>query len=435
MAFETRLHLETLDRLCLSAQRAALQFDSATWVIAVQHLLQTNIELFDVLLRLGLQPQNIIVVGKGYSTSQEVTEALRARGIAVFPNTQSSRVGEFAQSFEQELTRALELLKRSISYGQASRVLVLDDGGRLIARIAKELPASHIVGIEQTTSGIRKIEKGVGFPVVNVAQSAAKLAYESPLIAEAILSKLAGLMPTYSRKQVVGVVGLGSVGRSMVSGLESQGHTVFTAELPQFQIGADLRKARRFVDLLRECDLVFGCSGTDLFCREGLVKHSASRLYLASCSSEDIEFLGLLKRSGKFGQFHDWPAPDLVFREQDREVTILRGGYPINFDETGVSARNEDIQLTTSLVLGGILVAYEILSSEFAGRQELVPIPPELQSAILCDWFSVAPAISRLPNEYVFKADLETIKDQTRGQPVLNLARIVDVVSHWPKTF
>lgn len=409
--------LRIVERLTAAVEQVGIHFDPEVKLVAVQHLLVTNLVLFDALFRLGLRPKNTYVIGKGYSTCSDVAHALRSRGAHVFPNTEPAPVGGFGESFDRELSVACATVARHAQEGHISRLLVLDDGGRLLNYYCRRpLRRVPIVGVEQTTSGIRRLSGQFHFPIVDVARSVAKLAYESPLIAEAVLTKIAGLVREFSPRTTCGVVGLGPVGKALVSQLQRRGHRVLVAELPEFCQAADVRNTLSFPDILAECDLVFGCTGTNLFHKPDLPSVLRSHVYLASCSSEDIEFAGLIEHWSDFGEYRKWPAPHIEIECQGWHITVIRGGYPVNFDASGESAFSEDIQLTTSLLLAGVVMALLISRSPCSTANMLVQLPAELQDGILRDWFSIAPAVKRFSDEYLVRADLPILTTLSRGK-------------------
>jgi hypothetical protein len=51
------------------------------------------------------------------------------------------------------------------------------------------------------------------------------------------------------------------------------------------------------------------------------------------------------------------PLNDRRVSLRNGEITILRGGFPLNFDGTGESVRAADIQMTRGLLLGGVVQA------------------------------------------------------------------------------
>src|SRR5690606_34495242 len=67
------------------------------------------------------------------------------------------------------------------------------------------------------------------------------------------------------------------------------------------------------------------------------------------------------------------------------DIQILRGGFPINFDGSSTSVRNEDIQVTRGLLLGAVLQALSV-----AGRDAppSMALDGELQRFVLEAWFS-----------------------------------------------
>ena len=52
-------------------------------LLACQHLLEPQLVMFKYLLGLGLQPHNCIIVGKNYSATAGVAQALPALGSSV----------------------------------------------------------------------------------------------------------------------------------------------------------------------------------------------------------------------------------------------------------------------------------------------------------------------------------------------------------------
>ncbi|MCU6535069.1 hypothetical protein NLL53_27290, partial [Klebsiella pneumoniae] len=85
--------------------------------------------------------------------------------------------------FDTQYTRHVERFFAEswarLTAGRTARVVLLDDGGSLLAVAGAMLDASaDVIGIEQTSAGYAKIVGcALGFPVINIARSAAKLRY------------------------------------------------------------------------------------------------------------------------------------------------------------------------------------------------------------------------------------------------------------------
>ena len=76
------------------ARTANFNFGEDTAVVTVQHMLWQTIDLFEALVALGLKRENIFALGKVYSNSSIVIDALRKRGTNVIESAAASP-GEF----------------------------------------------------------------------------------------------------------------------------------------------------------------------------------------------------------------------------------------------------------------------------------------------------------------------------------------------------
>jgi hypothetical protein len=132
-----------------------------TLIISVQHLCSTTEALFDALFQLHLEPRNLYVIGKCYSTNPKVLLRLRSRGVnALFSSSFFNYSVPFDLDFDQNINKMIEQVIASNDLFSYDRVIILDDGGHLLEKanelLSKELP---IIGIEQTSSGFNRIKK------------------------------------------------------------------------------------------------------------------------------------------------------------------------------------------------------------------------------------------------------------------------------------
>src|SRR6185295_12934768 len=95
------LSLEVTQTLCERAKSAFFEFGEDTALVAVQHMLEQTIDLFETITDLGVSPQNIFALGKVYSNSRPVIETLRNRGVTVVEST-TPGPGRFDEYFEQD---------------------------------------------------------------------------------------------------------------------------------------------------------------------------------------------------------------------------------------------------------------------------------------------------------------------------------------------
>jgi hypothetical protein len=118
MAFPTLPVVENLVRTPTPEIRERL---SRTTLVAVQHLLESTGSLIDALLRLGLCPKNVFVLGKAYSSNPNVAAELRAKGVSVDPGRMGTTPGEFQEVFRRDVVRLWETLSFSMTVDDAHR--------------------------------------------------------------------------------------------------------------------------------------------------------------------------------------------------------------------------------------------------------------------------------------------------------------------------
>ena len=193
-------------------------------VAGIQHLLGTTAGLLRGLSASGVDPNDIVMLGKQYSQHMQVVAELRDEGYRIVP------AGASASGWEMD--RMLNDATRGLAPGE--KLLLLDDGGQLLAYVNERRPDLHgrVVGVEQTRKGIRLLEKlTMRFPVIDVAQSWAKLRYEAPMIGRsvgmAVVDKLAKLAGSgVDTGQVVVLLGYGVVGQATARYLKGLGYRV-----------------------------------------------------------------------------------------------------------------------------------------------------------------------------------------------------------------
>jgi hypothetical protein len=362
-----------------------------TGIVCVQHLLETTGSLLEALLTLGVEPSNVHVLGKAYSTNPDVATRLRRLGVSVSNGTLPTHPGHFSEAVRDDLLKLWDSAT-SLRSGAIDTLVVVDDGGRCLTSVPEWCAAiPSVVGIEQTQFGMARLPYE-RFPVVLVARSAAKMYVEAPMIARAIAgraaSSLAATLGTHRR----GVVGAGHIGSALLAEFQRNGFdvSVYDPVLSGHTLPG-IKKYASLYRLVRDTDVLFGCTGVDIFGTQVVDEEWFSRCrVLASCSSEDVEFQSLLRMYGV-------PVVDRVAHVVSdvncligaRGITVLRGGYPVNFDGTPDSVPAEDIQLTRGLLLGAIFQA--VLLSKAQARCEPVMLAPEIQQVVCEAWFAGDP--------------------------------------------
>lgn len=381
--------LAVLDALCERLRPAVKPALHNVVFVCVQHLLETTGSLFESLIGLGADPRRIHVLGKHYSTNDSVAGDLRSLGCHVYHGSARHGPGQFAAAFQRDVARMWAAAERSVEQTQA-RVVVVDDGGRCLAATPPGLrKAGRVVGIEQTTSGLSTLVAAARgeLPVVRVATSAAKRRLESPLISDAVLERVGNLLSCAPTTMTCGVVGLGNVGRALARDVRSRGFRVVSFDLRSGDVLEGVTRVDSLAALFREADIIFGCSGSDTMERaEEWLPAIIGQKVLASCSSEDKEFRSLLTSSEGGHDHQAGPLADVRIPLVHATVTVLRGGFPINFDGSRESVPARDIQLTRGLLLGGIAQALLCNPESTATPRVAECLEPAVQRFVVRTW-------------------------------------------------
>lgn len=347
-----------------------------TLVIACQHILGTTFDIFEELFEKGLKPENVFLIGKCYSTNRETFDLFQKRGVNISEASFAfdSHIS-FDELFQKNIEKFFKNIQSSIDLKSFERVVILDDGGYLIALSNDFLKGlQNVVGIEQTTSGYEKIKTlKLNFPVLNIARSKAKLEIESPFIAEIAADKIEEYLQKHQVESPnILVVGVGYIGTA-ISALLKGKYKVSGCDIIQQKcdFGGDYKSH------LSEFDLIIGATGTSAIQpgEFGNLKHGA---LLASTSSSDREFSAVYLRqlALKTENCHE----DIKVNG----ATLLNCGFPINFsDGKQHSVMPEKIQLTRALLLAGV---FESVTKKFSNN--LVELDLSLQEKIIREFNS-----------------------------------------------
>ena len=331
------------------------------YLIACQHILPSTHLMIRSMISLGLDRSRIALIGKCYSTNQTVMENMINEGIFV---CRSSIEFDSEQSFDQQFQNSVNFFFQAqihrMKPNKNAKIIILDDGGVLISaaqQIIERYP--NICGVEQTSSGYHKLAKlPLNFPVVNVAQSAAKLNFESPLIAKSIIYNLERKLNLSSAtpKSIL-LIGNGAVGTALQQALKTQytHHKTTTYDIIKERSGVT------YYPDFSHFDLIIGATGSKMI---NLNYYSSLKkgAVLASISSSDREFdaVNFRKLSGKKWDTHDDVLCD--------HLCLLNCGFPLNFSgENNVSIPLKQIQLVCALLFLGVCesVDYNILHRKF----------------------------------------------------------------------
>lgn len=358
-------------------------------VLAIQHVLGSQVPLFDALRKLGVKPDRSAIVAIPYSVSAPVAETLQDKGwdVRVPPLDLEAWYGMVKEALEQRLAAA----KKS-----GRKVLVMDDGGLTemlldkYPELAKDRQLIKIV--EQTRRGIT-VADGVELheAVVNVAQSWSKYV-EGPMIGSSLETKAIARLKAIGVEKLkgkhIGLVGYGTIGGPLAQFLKKSGAIVTVLDKSE----ASLKDAKQHglhtetdrKKFFSAQDIVFGATGVRSITADdiALLKNGA---ILGSCSSKlveiDVDALAAMakEKGGKLevidGKSH---PPTVRYTGRDgKAVTLLARGFPLNFDGSVEDISAERIQLTRGLMLIGALQAAGMSA---AGIRRL---DPDLQLKLL----------------------------------------------------
>lgn len=397
-----------------------------TAVFYVHHPLQTSLNVIDAIVRLGAGPKNIFILGKRYSECSDVVDALVKLGVHYQPCSMQINLGKYSYSFIRDINWLWAQLVSALSE-DIREILILDHGGHAVTYFPPALLNRYkVVAIEKTSAGFIDIDKrGLPpFPMIDVANCAAKRFIESPLIASAVVNKIVSYLPKEGGKHIYGVVGFGSIGQAITYKLLNMGYRVVLYDNDPAKIltaipHANLIPTQELSALVSASNYIFGCSGRDI--AETILEHfrlSKSDKTLISCSSEDKEFLSLLRIISHHENYdvHD-PLDNIDYKSVlGANICILRGGFPVNFDQSGESVPAKDIQLTRSLVLASILQAIQYFK---LSNSPIVPgiysLDAVAQSFIVDEWLKHQDS-SIYPEELIHSFhDIEWIMENSNG--------------------
>ncbi|HKG58137.1 MAG TPA: NAD(P)-dependent oxidoreductase [Pyrinomonadaceae bacterium] len=391
--------LEVTHALLDRALAAQFTFDEDTALVAVQHMLEQTVDLFETIAAMGVRRQNIFALGKVYSNSSVVIQTLRNRGVTVVESIMPEP-GEFDHYFERDCRRLWQVVAEVLARRRIKRILVLDDGGFCITTVPPELLSRYsMCGVEQTSLGMFLFEeKPPPFAVISWARTAVKLEIGGPIFSQCLIDRLTtGLRERWVfQREQLGLIGLGSIGRAMASLAAREGKRVFFYDpRTDLHICPTLRRhitrLESLEELMMRCDCVIGCSGRNPFRNNWPLNHKPG-IRLLSGSGGDQEFgpiINYLKTK-----------PDFHVDENTWDVTSQMGpcgpiqiayfGYPYNFVSRAPEAvPTRIVQLETGGLLAALIQAgmyLKLCEEGVACNRGIHRVSPEAQSFVFKEW-------------------------------------------------
>lgn len=305
------------------------------YLVCCQHLLEPQLKMFELFIDFGFKPENIIVLGKIYSSNTGVISELESKGIRVFQPTFSGI------SFDDEHSKNCKMVSDTIP--NDAKVIILDDGAEMIKTFSN-LQHNVLFAVEQTSSGFRKLENvDVLFPVINVARSDTKLIQESPFIARLCFERI---NEYFTKEKITNLsillVGLGPIGEAILEIFKQNNFTVD---------GFDIKHGHK--DLLsvihtKNPDVIIGATGSSILSAEDIENSlSNKRLHLISVSSSDREF----------PVAHFRKNTDIHTDVQYKNVTFVNNGFPITFKGNRLEGTPTEMEKTMCLLGGSVIDA------------------------------------------------------------------------------
>ena len=356
----------TVTRSLLNRARGAeFHFGEDTALVAVQHMLLQTVDLFQTIGAIGLNLKNAFALGKVYSNSPPVIQSLRAMGVTVLEST-TPPPGQFHSFFEHDVQQLWKIAGDTLRQRNIKRILVLDDAGLCITNTPAEVVQRYAVcGVEQTSQGMFRFEESPPpFAVISWARSAVKLHVGGPIFSQSFQEKLntEHLRGRSLRGASVGIIGLGSIGRSAARLMSRQGAKVLfydpLVQAPQSLQGT-ITRARSLEELMMSCDYVAGCSGRNPFRGQWPVRHQPG-IKLFSASGGDHEFGPIIDDLKQKSDFDINPETWTITSKQGPSgpIEIAYLGYPYNFVSRALEAvPTRVVQIETAGLLAALIQA------------------------------------------------------------------------------
>ena len=398
-----------------------------TAIVYVHHALSSSPPLLRAIFQLGVSPKNTFVLDKHYSKCASVVEEIKELGAHYQPCSPQIGLGRFSYSFTHDINSLWDNVLEELEPKRGKsidNIIIMDHGGHALAFVpASILEGFNVIGIEKTTGGlINSDTQGLPLPIILPASCAAKRLLESPFIANAVVDKLAPLIPIQNNNLTCGVVGYGAIGKAVTNKLLSMGHKVIVYDHDHNQLKSveGAITTNELSSLISFSDYIFGCSGRDIATSIDSFRICPRDKTLISCSSEDKEFLSLLQLvQRKYnGKVATKPLNDIVYQNDiGARIHILRGGFPVNFDHSGESVPVNKIQFTRALIYSSVLQAIEFFKKpSLLMEGSWYMLDPALQKIVIEEFLKIE-SFDVSSNKSIKKfEDIEWIKKHSGGK-------------------
>jgi len=327
--------------------------------LLIQHQLGDHVLQARALIELGLKPRDIHWLDIPYTSHEKVRIELRQLKIP----KKNLTVGTYRLLdlyAPHQRIKVQKAIKRLLD-NPPEKLLVLDDGAHFLeaatgfADFGKRL--GHCAIVEQTTRGLIRMNANASLykiaqtvPIVNVAGSKPKNTLEPVFIAHsvciALRRRLRRLKNVTSSSRCL-ILGYGSIGKAVARFISSE-LNIRKSRIHVHDPGLSRAKIAPYPpwdksNRAPQFDLVVGCSGRASF-YVGDHVYLNDHAVLASASSGSVELsrrdfievadecefddIEIERNKINLNDVHS----DIPIRMLDKRITILNGGFPINFD-------------------------------------------------------------------------------------------------------
>lgn len=418
----------------LSSKQNNMLDMSTTGLIGVQHMLPSTASLFNAISKyLKIPKENMFFSGKFYSSCPEVEDYIRKSGIQLMPTKAPKKHSMYEEYIEEKMADMWDKFIFHLENNpNIDKILILDEGGHCLKMMPKHLQYDYkISAIEQTRFGLYDMDGGSQlFPLIDVARSAAKRKLESPLIAAAITLRVSDIIKNLKihKKSVCGVIGNGAVGSAVAKYLLSQGYKVIVYDESDSSFHGIHNSAFYRVTSVKKViltsDIVFGCTGRDISKDNDIVSCVKSSITLVNCTSQNIEFLEMLKKATSDKYLVKTIGDNmsqLQYVEGSKEINILEDGFPINFDRTPKSDPVEDMELTRCLLYCAVAQASFLAKKPIGdgitpNDSYIQMLDPNLQKLIVEKWIENQPKNRYSTEEIKCFNDIKWIEGNSGGE-------------------
>src|SRR3989338_6357412 len=266
-----------------------------TLIMGCQHLLLSNLIMFEHLFRKGLKTNHTFLIGKAYSTDKTIERKFIKKGVYVHKYIYSSH-----RFFDKQFSQAINSFLK------------------YVARETKSLSFKKI------------------------------LIVEPPFIVDAIITEIQKNLEELKLKpKNILVVGAGAMGAVLLNKLNKW----FKVDLYDISLKRSFNKNMSLNKIISKYDVIVGCTGNTAISKNNF-KLLKNRTVLITASSSDREFDSVYLRK-LVKETHD-PHEGIFVKG----IYLLNSGFPINFIGKEIEELY-DIQFTRALMFSALCLANE----------------------------------------------------------------------------